>query len=80
MKKIQIEARVLGDIALNHIVPTAVKYQTLLIENVKGLKEVFGKEFETLAKQHHSGCLFCKTYRWSQFVSLVMARLSGRNN
>ncbi|MDA3880778.1 MAG: glutamine synthetase III [Prolixibacteraceae bacterium] len=49
MKKIQIEARVLGDLAINHIVPTAVKYQTQLIENVKGLKEVFGDEFKTLA-------------------------------
>ncbi|MBN2008232.1 glutamine synthetase III [candidate division KSB1 bacterium] len=49
MKKIQIEARVLGDLALNHIVPTAVKYQSLLIENVKGLKEIFGDEYKTLA-------------------------------
>ncbi|HPR31510.1 MAG TPA: glutamine synthetase III, partial [Prolixibacteraceae bacterium] len=48
-KKIQIEARVLGDLALNHIVPTAMKYQTLLIENVKGLKELFGDEYKTLA-------------------------------
>jgi glutamine synthetase len=51
-KKIQIEARVLGDLATNHIVPTAVKYQTLLIENVKGLKEVFGDEFKSLAGNH----------------------------
>ncbi|MDA3929823.1 MAG: glutamine synthetase III [Prolixibacteraceae bacterium] len=49
MKKIQIEARVLGDIALNHIVPTAVKYQTMLVDNVKGLKDVFGDEYKTLA-------------------------------
>jgi glutamine synthetase len=48
-KKVQIEARVLGDLALNHIVPTAVKYQTLLVENVKGLKELFGDEFKSLA-------------------------------
>jgi len=48
-KKVQIEARVLGDMAINHIVPTAVKYQTLLIENVKGLKDVFGDEFKTIA-------------------------------
>lgn len=48
--KIQIEARVLGDIAINHIVPTAVQYQTMLLENVKNLKEVFSaEEFETLA-------------------------------
>lgn len=48
-KKIQIESRVLGDLSLNHIVPTAVKYQTLLVENVKGLKDVFGEEYKTLA-------------------------------
>ncbi|MBN1987691.1 MAG: glutamine synthetase III [Prolixibacteraceae bacterium] len=48
--KIQIEARVLGDIAINHIVPTAVEYQTMLLENVKNLKEVFSaEEFESLA-------------------------------
>jgi glutamine synthetase len=40
-KKIQIEARVLGDLVINHIVPTAVQYQNKLIENVKGLKEIF---------------------------------------
>lgn len=39
-KKIQIEARVLGDLAVNHIVPTVIKYQNRLIENVKGLKEI----------------------------------------
>jgi glutamine synthetase len=42
--KIQIEARVLGDLAINHIVPTAIQYQTLLIENVKGLKDIFSEE------------------------------------
>ena len=49
-KKIQIESRVIGDIALGQIVPIAINYQTQLIENVKGLKEIFPKsEFETLA-------------------------------
>jgi glutamine synthetase len=48
-KKIQIEARVLGDLASNHIIPTAVKYQTSLVENVKGLKDIFGDEFKILA-------------------------------
>jgi len=43
-KKIQIEARVLGDLAINHIVPTAVQYQNKLIENVKGLKDLFTEE------------------------------------
>lgn len=50
-KKIQIEGRVLGDIARNHVIPTAIRYQNTLIENVKGLKEIFGKEFETIAKE-----------------------------
>ncbi len=48
--KVQIEARVLGDLAINHIVPTAVQYQTTLLKNVKNLKEVFSpEEFEELA-------------------------------
>jgi glutamine synthetase len=48
--KIQIEARVLGDLAINHIVPTAVEYQTTLLGNVKNIKEVFpADEFEKLA-------------------------------
>jgi glutamine synthetase len=48
--KLQIESRVLADIAINHIVPTAVGYQTMLLENVKNLKEVFTpEEFKILA-------------------------------
>jgi len=39
-KKVQIESRVLGDMATNHIVPIAIRYQNTLIENVKGLKEI----------------------------------------
>ena len=50
VKRIQIEGRVLGDIARNHIVPTAVKYQNILLENVKGLKEIYGKDFKKVAK------------------------------
>ncbi|EMQ94950.1 Glutamine synthetase type III, GlnN [Xanthomarina gelatinilytica] len=48
---IQIEGRVLGDIARNHVVPTAVRYQNMLIENVKGLKEIYGNDFKKFAKQ-----------------------------
>ena len=39
-KKIQIESRVLGDLAMNHIVPVATKYQTLLVENVYKVRTV----------------------------------------
>jgi len=40
VKKVQIEARILGYIATNHVLPAAVAYQNALIENVKGLKEL----------------------------------------
>jgi len=49
--RIQIEGRVLGDIARNHVVPTAVRYQNILIDNVKGLKEIYGTSFKKLAKE-----------------------------
>jgi len=50
-KKIQIEARVLGDLIRNHIIPTLIKYQNVLIENVRGLKELYPKDlFDQMAK------------------------------
>lgn len=52
---VDIEARVLADIARNHIIPSALKYQNRLIENVKGLKEIYGeKDFRPLAKEQMS--------------------------
>ena len=58
VKKLQIEARIIGDMCLNHVIPAAVKYQNVLIENVNGIREIFGKgylefcsaEIETLKK------------------------------
>jgi glutamine synthetase len=50
VKKIQIEARVLGDLAVNSIIPTALQYQNTLISNVRGLKEVLtAAEFKKAA-------------------------------
>jgi len=49
--RIQIEGRVLGDIARNHVVPTAVQYQNTLIKNVKGIKEIFGANFKKIAAE-----------------------------
>lgn len=40
-KKVQIEARVLGDLAMNHIIPMATKYQSSLIDNVHKMKDLF---------------------------------------
>ncbi len=51
IKKIQIESRVLGDVARNHIIPTAIRYQNVLINNVKGLKEIYGEKYLTYAKE-----------------------------
>ena len=58
VKKLQIEARIIGDMCINHVIPAAVKYQNVLIDNVNGIKEIFGKgylefcgsEIETLKK------------------------------
>lgn len=49
-KKIQIEARVLGDLALNHIIPVATRYQSILVDNLVKIKTLFG--------DHKSAALF----------------------
>ena len=43
-KKIQIEARVLGDMAINHIIPVATRYQSILLDNVFKIKNLFPKD------------------------------------
>ncbi|MEE9407054.1 MAG: glutamine synthetase III [Polaribacter sp.] len=50
-KKVQIEGSVLGDIARNQVVPTAIIYQNTLLENTKNLKEIFGGEYKNIAKE-----------------------------
>ena len=49
ISEIQIESRTLGDMSLNHIIPTAIRYQNILIKNVKGIKEIFGEKFKSRA-------------------------------
>ena len=51
-KKLQIEARVIGDLTINHIIPTAIKFQNSLIQNVLGIKEIFGEdEYKTMSER-----------------------------
>lgn len=52
-KKIQIESRVLGDLALNHIIPVSINYQSILLQNVANLQKIFTDEakFENMAKE-----------------------------
>ena len=46
VKKLQIEARIIGDICLNHVIPAAVRYQNVLIKNIKGIKDIFGDGYK----------------------------------
>ncbi|MDE5663360.1 MAG: glutamine synthetase III [Muribaculaceae bacterium] len=51
-KKIQIESRVLGDLAINHVIPAATRYQSLLLDNVYKIKQLFkGDKADTIARQ-----------------------------
>ncbi len=49
-KKIQIESRVLGDLALNHIIPVAISYQSILLTNVSKLKDI-SDDFKSLGAE-----------------------------
>ena len=53
VKKIQIESRVLGDLALNHIIPVAITYQSILLENVSNLQKIFTTptKFQEMAEE-----------------------------
>ena len=77
VKKLQIEARVIGDICLNHVLPAAVRYQNILIENVRGVKEIFGEEYKSLCSSEFSTLksISCLTNAISRDVeALVEAR------
>ncbi len=50
-KKVQIESRVLGDLAINHIIPVATRYQSIIVDNVTKLKALFGAEEEEIVEQ-----------------------------
>ena len=47
VKTVQIEARVMGDMSMNHIIPVSTHYQSQLIKNVQGMKDVFDKDEAT---------------------------------
>ncbi|MDR0431111.1 MAG: glutamine synthetase III [Tannerellaceae bacterium] len=52
IKKVQIEARVLGDLSLNHIIPVVIQYQSLLLDTIAKLKDTFeGEEYEDLSAE-----------------------------
>jgi glutamine synthetase len=47
--KLQIESRTLGDLAKNHIIPCAIKYQNVLLENINGMNSYFGEDIQKIA-------------------------------
>ncbi|MFN6946749.1 MAG: glutamine synthetase III [Cytophagaceae bacterium] len=62
VKKIQIEARVMGDLAINHVIPTAIAYQNKLITNVKGMKDIgLEKESATVVQAIKDMSKYIKT-------------------
>ena len=63
-KKVQIEARVLGDLALNHIIPVATRYQSILVDNLVKIKSLFGN--------HKSAALFGHDMDTIEGISLHM--------
>ncbi len=69
VKKLQIEARVIGDICLNHVIPAATAYQNILAENLRGCREVFGDETDWLGRAPE------RTYR--QIARLINSLSDG---
>jgi glutamine synthetase len=51
VNKIKIEAGVLGDLTMNHIVPASIKYQQELVNVIKGLKDIYGKDFKKYGEE-----------------------------
>ena len=66
-KKIQIEARVLGDLATNHILPVATRYQSLLLDNVFKIKSLFpAEQGEKIAEQD-----LCMIEKMAEHMSII---------
>ncbi|MDR0612714.1 MAG: glutamine synthetase III [Dysgonamonadaceae bacterium] len=77
-KKIQIEARVLGDLVMNHIIPTATKYQSALLDNVYKIHQVFDKEKAVKLSAHDLGIIEEISERISTIKSKVEAMIEAR--
>ena len=75
VKKVQIEARVMGDLASTYILPAAIKYQNILIQNIQGLKDI-GIEDSGYANQKHIATNISKHI--SEISSSVEAMISAR--
>ena len=71
-KKIQIEARVLGDLATNHILPVATRYQSLLLDNVFKIKSLFpAEQGEKIAEQD-----LCMIEKMAEHMSIIKQKVA----
>ena len=70
-KKIQIEALVLGDLALNHIIPVATRYQSMLLDNMVKLQSLFADRYKELA-----GCDLETIEKISYHMSIIKTTVS----
>jgi len=77
-KKIQIEARVLGDLMMNHIIPTTTKYQSVLLDNVYKINHVFDKEKAVQLSTYDLGIIEEISERISIIKSSVEAMIEAR--
>jgi glutamine synthetase len=77
-KKIQIEARVLGDLVLNHIIPVATKYQSALLDNVYKIYQVYDKEKAAKLSAHDTGIIEEISERISIIKSKTEAMVEAR--
>ncbi|MDR2057593.1 MAG: glutamine synthetase III [Dysgonamonadaceae bacterium] len=77
-KKIQIEARVLGDLVMNHIIPIATKYQSALLDNVYKIYQVYDKEKAVKLSAHDTGIIEEISDRISIIKSKVEALVEAR--
>lgn len=73
-KKIQIEARIFGDLCLNHIIPVATRYQSQLIDNVHKMKEIFSEE-EAVEVSRNNLKLIRQISEHSSFITENVQRL-----
>lgn len=74
-KKVQIESRIFGDMAINHIVPVATEYQNRLLENVRSMTEVFGEEGKQLA--HHNMLMIKMIAEWIHNIETGVDKMRG---
>ena len=77
-KKIQIEARILGDLSLNHIIPVATRYQSMLLDNVYKMQQVYSPELAAELSKHNKDLIERLANHISQITLAVQKMVAAR--